>query len=183
MSTATATRCGHGCAHCLAIEAGLAGKPLTPGEFLDLHGPDLVEPAREVRAEWSAETGEAALAVEVAEIAYEDARLAYREILERARKATDELRNADPDRRHAREQEIASAVAAAQAEFQQEEARLRESRRRHRRLAGADSEAHRRTSLRESATEADAIRTARDKGRRDGALALLPGVLKRIGGS
>jgi hypothetical protein len=72
--------CPHGCVRCRAIEMGLSGRGLTQEELIAVGG-GLVEPSQEGRVEWSAETAEAALSVEVGEVAYEKATQAQGDVL------------------------------------------------------------------------------------------------------
>jgi hypothetical protein len=115
--------CPHGCARCRAIEAGYAGRGLTPAEFLEIFSEDLIEQPR--RNGHSPETLEAAEAVEAAEIAW---RLADDQV----GKVIAALRGrSDP-------QLEAALVAATEARGEADDA-LRAARRTYHRLARADS--------------------------------------------
>ena len=93
---AKSERCPYGCARCRAHEMGLGGRGLTQEELIAVGG-GLIEQSRDDRVQWSAETAEAALAVELAEIAYENAKENYGDVLRKKAASDDTLKREQLD--------------------------------------------------------------------------------------
>lgn len=128
-----ASRCPHDCSHCRAIELGYAGRPLTPAEFLDVHG-GVVERKKEP-IPLTQETIEAGLAAELAAVQFDEAKRTYF----RVREEVDRTWH-DPSQR----QKLHEAEQVARAELDDAEERLRAARVRHGELTRRDQGRHRR---------------------------------------
>ncbi len=160
-----ATRCPHKCSRCRAIEAGYGNKPLSALEFGRVH--ELITPERN-DPEWSPETVEAALAVDVAESAFDGAERTLAQVcteLHRAKNSGGDLRVAvdygplliaRPNAEEVRE--LQETLRVAKAEYDEAGERLQEARGRHSELTRLDAARHR-----EAEYQADQVEAERER--------------------
>jgi hypothetical protein len=159
------TTCPHNCRRCRAIELGLGGRGLTSDELILVAG-GLVEPSREGRVQWSEETLEAQLAMDIAQLAYEHAE---REYGQRLGKVAAEKRRVRRERASGgtvefspRYRQLQAAEEAAKGELREAQERLRQANRLYYELNDRDSRAHRAAQMREAREQQEAERkTAR----------------------
>lgn len=132
-----ATKCPYGCKHCRAIELGLDHRALTQAEQILLSG-GLAEQPNGHRVVWSAETADAAAAVDVAQAARDEAYKTFTDLIAAL--------NREGTRRGGRKsdhyQELEEAAREAKLQLEEAEERLREPRAAYYKLAQRDSRNH-----------------------------------------
>jgi hypothetical protein len=150
--------CPHDCVRCRAIEAGLAGRPLTHAEFLSLYEIK-TRPPREVV--WADDTAEAALSLELAETAWQKAHRTHHDVLVALERETKQTR---------RRSELIEAAQFARRELDDADGKVVALRVRHRELVERDLQGRREEDERvelaaAERTSADAETTRRRAGR------------------
>jgi len=169
--------CPHACGTCRAIEAGLAGRPLAPDEFIIVSG-GLVEQSREGRVEWSQETVDAQLAADVAQVAYESASRSWVEVDGLISSEEAKFRHFEGGERVMRKHEVEEAARVARADLEEAKKRLSACRARYHELAASESWRHGQALYAADQAQQEATRDARLAAKRGTLARLLSAVTK-----